>query len=92
MTDKDQINTGGAAFPGSQFEPQHAGSNDREPWNHGMTRRDYFAAKAMQGDMAAQDAESGYYTNATSDETLIDRAKFFYRFADAMIAARGGAQ
>ncbi|MBX8802960.1 hypothetical protein HBA92_19715 [Ochrobactrum sp. MR28] len=86
MTDKDQINTGGAAFPFQERNDDGSHHHSHE----GMTLRDYIAAKAMQGDMAAQDAESGYYPNATSDETLIDRAKFFYRFADAMLVARGG--
>ncbi|MEX9297353.1 hypothetical protein AB7Z57_22690 [Providencia alcalifaciens] len=52
------------------------------------TLRDYFAAKCMQGDFAAQDAEMGYYTNETSDEFLVKRAEFCYRMADAMLKAR----
>lgn len=77
------VNTGGAAFPGGQFEPHHAGSNDREPWNHGMTLRDYFAAKAMSG------VANGYWSNPNmsglSPHNIADEA---YQLADAMLAAR----
>jgi hypothetical protein len=48
----------------------------------GMTLRDYFAAKAMQGELAAQSEESGHYTN------LDALALLAYRMADAMIEAR----
>lgn len=62
-------NTGGPAFPvpASAF-------NDME----GMTLRDYFAAKAMQGFIS----RGGNY----SAEFDADRA---YAFADAMLKARG---
>lgn len=55
----------------------------------GALLRDDFAAKCMQGDFAAQDEESGYFTNETPDEFLIKRAEFYYRMADAMLKARG---
>ena len=54
----------------------------------GMSLRDYFAAKAMQGDWAAQDEEGGYYTHSISQEFLVRRAKLFFRMADAMLEAR----
>ncbi|WP_405470613.1 hypothetical protein ACGTI2_08270 [Morganella morganii] len=76
MTDK----TGGSAFPLPATE-----------WNgadEGMSLRDYFAAKAMQGDLAAQDESMGYFENSTSDEFLTARAEFYYRMADAMLRAR----
>ncbi|HGY3148247.1 TPA: hypothetical protein ACNVU4_002313 [Morganella morganii] len=50
--------------------------------------RDMFAAKAMQGDLAAQDGNTGYYENSTTDEFLTARAEFYYRMADAMLRAR----
>nr|WP_304654034.1 hypothetical protein [Providencia sp. wls1914] len=78
MTDK----TGGAAFPipATELHGTHAG----------MTLRDYFAAKCMQGDIATQDAsDMGYYENNTSIEHLVNRANFYYRMADAMLKARG---
>ncbi|MEX6370729.1 hypothetical protein AB6F62_22365 [Providencia huaxiensis] len=79
MTDK----TGGEAFPasghpGMQFVVQE-----------GMSLRDYFAAKAMQGDLASQSEDLGYFPNDVSDECLVNRAEFYYRMADAMLKARG---
>ncbi len=66
--------TGGPAFPvpGLQHE------NDF----NGMDLRDYFAAKAMHGTMAAMDSGERNYT---PPETI---AKNAYELADAMIAAR----
>lgn len=52
------------------------------------TIRDYFAAKAMQGDLASQDENTGYYENSTPDEYLTARAEFYYRMADAMLRVR----
>jgi hypothetical protein len=63
-------NTGGPAFP--------VGSGDmRDPT--GMTLRDYFAAKAMQGLLAG--------TLKSSETSLI--ARDCYAMADAMLKARG---
>ena len=62
----NNINTGGSAFPRpGDFNPQQ-----------GMTLRDYFAAKALQG-MSAD----------ISDE--VRAARWCYEMADAMIQARG---
>jgi hypothetical protein len=64
---------GGPAFPshGSMGEVAH----------EGMTLRDYFAAKAMQGLLAS----------LPGDTTLYDSnvAKWSYEMADAMLKARG---
>ncbi|EJD6367777.1 hypothetical protein LHV16_17575 [Providencia rettgeri] len=57
--------------------------------DHPISLRDQFAMSAMQGDFAAQDAESGYYTNETPDVFLVKRGEFYYRMADAMLKARG---
>lgn len=63
-------NNGGPAFP----------VPDASAWQgHGMTLRDYFAAKAMQG-MSANPEMSG-----TSPKTIADIA---YEWADAMLKAR----
>ena len=62
-------NTGGPAFPG-------AASNERYA-PQGMTLRDYFAAKAMQGMLAAGEG--------VPSEKL---AKWAYDVADAMLAER----
>lgn len=53
------------------------------------TIRDYFAAKCMQGDFAAQSNEVGIYGHHLTDEQLDNIAKFYYRMADAMLKARG---
>jgi hypothetical protein len=62
-------NTGGPAFPCPETEKHYK--------DEGMTLRDYFAAKAMQGFIS----RGGDY-NAEFDA---DRA---YAFADAMLEAR----
>lgn len=46
------------------------------------------AAQALAGDMASQSVDTGEFGNSTSAEHLTKRAEFFYRFADAMLAAR----
>ena len=67
------INTGGPAFPPSN--PGYA---------HGMTLRDYFAAKAMQGFCATLDDVHGdpYWDVLATDA---------YKQADAMLKAREAA-
>lgn len=63
-------NTGGSAFPRpGDFNPQT-----------GMTLRDYFAAKAMQGFMANKD--NPMYFQPEHD------AAWAYTIADAMLKAR----
>ena len=63
-------NTGGPAFPshGSMGEVTH----------EGMTLRDYFAAKAMQGILADSDVDL--------PEDILSQSA--YRVADAMLKAR----
>ncbi|QPB12595.1 hypothetical protein [Providencia phage PSTCR7lys] len=77
MTDK----TGGSAFPipATELHGTHTG----------MTLRDYLAAKAMQGDLASQSVSLGHFANDASEESLVNRAEFYYRMADAMLKARG---
>lgn len=70
------INNGGHAFP-------HSLQDLYEPNTAGMTLRDYFAAKAMQGMFA-----SGVLTNKDTDEKIAQDA---YKIADAMLRARGEA-
>ena len=67
-------NTGGPAFPASYY-------TDDGQWakRDGMSLRDYFAAKAMQG----------MYTSETFPTGLIaDTATEAYQMADAMLRAR----
>ena len=68
----NNTNTGGPAFPGL-----HPSSECRYK-EEGMTLRDYFAAKAMQGLLAG--------TLKSSDTSLI--ARDCYAMADAMLKAR----
>ena len=68
------MNTGGPAFPKTPFIEIGTPQN-------GMTLRDYFAAKAMQGAIAgcAAKGEVNLYS---------DWAGFAYEMADAMLKAR----
>ena len=50
--------------------------------HNGMTLRDYFASSAMQGELAAQHPDTGYYENV---EAL---AVMSYRIAEAMLKER----
>ncbi|HGY1116675.1 TPA: hypothetical protein ACNUX9_003542 [Providencia rettgeri] len=77
MTDK----TGGAAFP--------VPATELHGTTTGMNLRDYLAAKAMQGDLASQSVSLGHFANDASEESLVNRANFYYRMADAMLKARG---
>lgn len=74
MSEKE---TGGPAFP-LDVNKEQLGF-----WNEGMTLRDYFAAKAMQG------ALSGYMANQEMSAWSSDQmAKYAYEVADEMIEAR----
>lgn len=73
----EQVKDGGPAFPG-QWD--HGGSQV-ESWT-GMTLRDYFAAKAMQGMM------SDPTVNPSTDADYTQLAGSSYRVADFMLAAR----
>lgn len=77
----EPINDGGPAFPNLGFST---------PDGNGMTLRDWFAGQALEGDMASQSTGIGEFTSLTSDKQLKERAAFFFRFADAMLAARKG--
>jgi hypothetical protein len=75
-------NTGGSAFP-SKKRIYRAGysTNEFEPVE-GMTLRDYFAAKAMQGIIASE--KLGDEEFATPEMYARDA----YKYADAMLKAR----
>lgn len=82
MSDTKHIDNGGPAFPlqsiGPEFQPGHCG----------MTLRDWFAGQALAGDMAAQNDAAGIFGNDISDKAIRERAAIYFRFADAMLAAR----
>ena len=73
--------TGGPAFPARHL---HLASNE-----HGMTLRDYFAAKAMQGLLAANWCESYRELESSVGWNMV--AADAYRMADAMLAERSNA-
>ena len=72
------INTGGPAFP-----QQVQVAADGTTWFDGMTLRDYFAAKAMQGFIASPRG-----TPDGSNATDSYYARVSYLMADAMLKAR----
>ena len=70
-----EIETGGHAFPTPSEEP-----SDESPGHYaglGMTLRDYFAAKALQGMLAFNGAGN-----------VDERADEAYRYADAMLKSK----
>lgn len=69
--------TGGPAFPFGQTDSMN-GQLVNGWGSEGMTLRDYFAAKAMQGTMA----------NPEVKETAAARSEWAYEIADAMLKAR----
>ena len=81
--------TGGPAFPREDYQANGYKRGFEGIGQEGMSMRDYFAAKAMQGDWSAQDDRQGYFDNDVSDDVFIGRARVYYRMADAMLKARG---
>lgn len=81
-------NDGGSAYPWDE-------RNDDGSYfctHEGMTLRDYFAAKAMQG-MLANPETCGAHTHSTRkerDECAYQRAEIAYALANAMLLARAG--
>ncbi len=90
-----EIKTGGAAFPTRDMvQRDEKGVMHGYPISSaGMTLRDYFAAKALQGFLSSEyvsdfNKEIGSYrTDADIRRNLATNA---YLYADAMIAAREG--
>jgi hypothetical protein len=81
MSNQQQASDGGPAFP-RQFRRW---DNDYGEWKpcepeEGMTLRDYFAAKALQGFLANKDRPAHFHPN--------DDATYCYAVADAMLKAR----
>ena len=87
------INNGGPAFPAGSVRksrPAHDAGGDWvetdrvQPLHKGLTIRDYFAAKAMQGMAASAEHCSDGWAHS-------DIAIQAYNLADAMLRARGEA-
>lgn len=79
-------NNGGPAFPGEVILGYHYVNNvsnvpETEPTS-GMSLRDYFAGKAVQGELMAQGDDTGYWVDF---DKLAIRA---YNIADAMLKVR----
>lgn len=64
---------GGPAFPGEDSDRRY----------RGMSLRDYFAAKAMEGDIAHSS-----FANDVKSDYIRKRADLYYRIADEMLKAR----
>lgn len=74
---------GGPAFP-----TENAHQSSASTWHHeGMTLRDYFAAKAMAAVITGSMADGSHLSDGV--EVIFSRAA--YKFADAMLRARGEA-
>lgn len=76
-------NTGGPAFPVSEVSNRH-GDTIQYP-SEGMTLRDYFAAKAMQGMICAASEQNA---DSTAPDLFSAIAMDSYSYADAMLKAR----
>lgn len=85
MTNK--FDDGGPAFPCDPFIASKPGNETvAKRLAEGMSLRDYFAAKAMQGMLAYPGCESrgSHHNNNTTDGV----AEMAYDYADAMLRAR----
>lgn len=69
---------GGPAFPRPYSSPDSYNYPESYPAQEGLTLRDYFAAKAMQGLLVSM--------QLFSSQNIADQA---YKMADGMLAARG---
>lgn len=77
------INNGGPAFPHIDMEWVAEEQQWKKPASTGMTLRDYFAAKAMQGMLIGEIA-----VPESSNEPFDNLASASYMLADAMLKAR----
>ena len=75
-------NTGGPAFPSGLIDPSTP-EDAVQSLHEGMTLRDYFAAKAMQGLITSASLSR---TESWYDEERV--AESAYKMADAMLKAR----
>lgn len=75
----EKVNNGGPAFPREDYQSNGYDKGFEKLGQEGMSLRDYFAAKAMQGELASGDASNHV-------ENIASRS---YAIADAMLKARG---
>ncbi|CAI8908832.1 MULTISPECIES: hypothetical protein [Pseudomonas syringae group] len=79
---------GGNAFPVADYDHmtmQPSTVDEHKRQLMGMSLRDYFAAKALQGTMSSPQIKGNSDLDSWMPE---DFADFAYRIADAMLAAR----
>ena len=77
-----KIKNGGPAFPsGEQYRNGAGDLCGKSSLYEGMTLRDYFAAKAMQGLLANSETNRSWGVN--------ENAKYAYEQANAMLKAKG---
>lgn len=81
--------TGGPAFPCPMSE-QTFSNQDCAPFQGGMTLRDYFAAKVINGLIAAAPCGTGFGVSHT--DTNLTYARAAYAVAEAMLNARKESQ
>ncbi len=83
----NNTNTGGPAFPAGIKVPNGDGT-EMAIYHHGMTMRDYFAAKAMER-VDWYLVDYGGNTSETLDRRMsAEQAAWCYAVADAMLKAR----
>lgn len=77
--------TGGPAFPVGEIVQRDERGYLHGPTisSAGLTLRDYFAAKAMQGDLSHE-----AISTTSSDVVMESLANHYYRVADAMLKVR----
>ena len=80
------INDGGPAFPSEEQIRCNGEVCDTRKFT-GMTLRDYFGAAALQGNLAGQSIDVGYYEGKDAWNKAAEDA---YAVADAMLKAREG--
>ena len=77
--------TGGPAFPREDYQANGHERGFERLGQEGMSLRDYFAAKAMQGWLASYGENDSH---PVSNGNELEFATMAYKLADAMIKAR----
>jgi hypothetical protein len=79
------INDGGPAFPCVYYSEPIGSIGPQLTIKGGISIRDYFAAAALQGNLASQSIDVGYYDG---EDAWNKAASDAYKAADAMLKAR----
>jgi hypothetical protein len=79
------INDGGPAFPSIYYSEPIGSIGPQLTVKGGISIRDYFAAAALQGNLASQSIDVGYYDGKDGWNKA---AKDAYQAADAMLKAK----